>query len=189
MRIAATPVPIVTAGSTRWPAVPYPETGKSPSPMEKTRIGRGPSQKWGIDRPSIARNPQRWSRKVCCLIADTIPRGNAMQRATVIEAAERRRGGGTLRRISRSTRSPRPGTRGPSAGDGRSGPFSFPGLLSLAEFHLLPGCVILVGSDDEAREPPVPDEDVPVDPEGGDGEGAGEGWLTLPEVFFPFPPA
>ena len=79
--------PSVTAGSMRLNVPSLPDTGTQPSPMEKTMMSSGPSQKTGMLAPATARKPAPRSSAVPCLRAAAIPSGSEMSSATAIEAS------------------------------------------------------------------------------------------------------
>ena len=68
VRMAASALPIVMAGSTRLAKLPEPETGSHPSLIENSRIRIGPSAKLGNDKPNrlttlMARSSQSLRRR------------------------------------------------------------------------------------------------------------------------------
>ena len=51
VRMAASALPMVIAGSTRFANVPEPETGSHPNLIENNKIRMGPRAKFGNERP------------------------------------------------------------------------------------------------------------------------------------------
>src|SRR5215467_80343 len=86
VRMAASDAPKVTAGRTRCPTLPDPETGNSPRRMAKNNIKIGPSAKFGKDSPQRLTKLSRRSSQRLRLRAERTPAGMEISKATIIAA-------------------------------------------------------------------------------------------------------
>ena len=86
-RIAASAAPSVTAGSTRWAALPVPATGSQPSTTENRIASSGPSQKFGIEMPDQRHGHRGVVHGRTLHTAAMIPSGIATRIATAIAAS------------------------------------------------------------------------------------------------------
>ena len=79
VRIAASALPMVTAGKTRFAKVPEPETGSHPSLMANSKIRMGPRAKLGNDRPKRLTTLMARSSQSITAPGGANPRGNREQ--------------------------------------------------------------------------------------------------------------